>query len=248
MYVPTKKNQPFDGAFKTHAQYNAASRSIDALRSRVMSAKQSPVTQLDLLEMFVPPDMRQAAVLCVKEFDVDPGSYLEVKWVDKKDRAAVVNFYPNWGVGEGPQFAFPKGMGKSFYGTEEQREKVTRWLDWRMERGRDWGLVQAVFDKLATSMPTLAHVRFYWSAIVVLCEMNPDTAKLADTIRAWKPPKDIPAINPALRAAVQEADGIVARALMLDKDRSGRDEVNVTIDLTYKGEVVPWGGGYLPAM
>jgi hypothetical protein len=242
MAIRQRKHDKRQGAFKSERIFRGANRAIDLLRDRAIGFKKSPITIEDLLHICVPPELQQVAMLCVKEFDVDPPDLIEIPWVEPTSKTKVmVNMYPQFKP-DGLRFAVAKSKGhRTFFGTEEHEAKLNAWVKWRLDRGREWSLVQAVFDTLDQLMPSPAHVRFYWPSIAALCALSPYAAALADDLRDWKPPSNIPPIPPLLRKAVLEADSIVARALLLDSHVPDRDdEVNLTIDMTYEIGRVPW--------
>jgi hypothetical protein len=107
---------------------------------------------------------------------------------------------------------------------QQTGEKVIEYLSARYALGRKFGLVRHVLYELNRICDNGTQVRNILPGVLHLCELT-DNLNFPEKVEAWaakhaafKPCKTLPALTPALKAAVREASAVLAVASLLGSD------------------------------
>ena len=244
------KNQGF-----TKSQYELVEAGICKLRDQaVVGVKPNNIKCDELIHMFVPEEHHQVCRQAVEVMGLNPVGLGVIEWYtfdptrpDRTSKAPIcLNFYPNRKLDWAP----PSYLGKKNVNMDHPAAvHALAWAKWRIERGREWSLVRAVFMSLHEKLNNIQQVRFYWPALVPL--MATISPEAADDIRTMKPPSSLPPLPPALKEACINTQYTITKSLLLPDDKkpiAPGDEFYLTVDMNYYPGKTPWDGTQMFAM
>lgn len=237
----SREDRKKTGAFRQF-EYDAMSSAVTTLCTRVVSYHKAELTCNDIKGLFIAPAHHDLVHDTVKVIGLEPGDLFVTKQ----------NIY---GVGyvnitvrlkhKDRGFVFPKYMGQKVYDAPEVEEIITRWVLRRMEIGQAFALADAVLKALHTRCDNPETVRFYWPTIIGLASTA--GIDLADKVRDFKVPKNMPAIPLELRTAMAETTTTIAKAMMMMPTNHPlwglSQEVKLEIHKPYPTQPIPWGNG-----
>lgn len=123
--------------------------------------------------------------------------------------------------------------------TVETRLKIHNWIDWRLEIGREFGVVQYALNILAAKCTKAEEVRFLFPSVLALCSpqdngYDMDLQAFHDKVRDFIAPRHLPSLTPSERKAIREAAGYISAASMLPKEVTDNGEcpLEVTIAIS----------------
>ena len=124
--------------------------------------------------------------------------------------------------------------------TESVRKKIHEWINWRMEIGREYGIVRFALDTLAAKCRTAEEVRFQFPSVLALCapsdtEYDAYLQEFHDKVRDFVTPRNSPALTVTERKAIRAAAGYVSAASMLPDEVKNLDEVTPEVSASILG-------------
>ena len=135
--------------------------------------------------------------------------------------------------------------------TDSTRAKIHTWINWRMEVGREYGIVRFALDTLAAKCRTPEEVRFQFPSVLALCAPHNNgydehLQKFHDEVRDFVTPRNSPALTTVERKAIRAAAGYVSAASMLPDEVKNIDGLTpeVTVEIAdmppflYEGETL----------
>lgn len=197
------------GAF-TCAQADVIRNELKCLLNRVVASRPHELGTRDLVEAFIPIHLREKSLDYARHFRMHYGDgrfEVPLRGLRKGIDGVLTVWHPT------DIFTLPTGKLSLQPDPTSGREKLLSWLDWRIEVARQWGLAFAVFQHLANSCSDPKQVRFFWPAIIPLCER--ELPKLAEKLRRSKAPDVIPSLTKTMREACKAVEVTVLGATFL---------------------------------
>jgi len=194
-------------------QADAIQNGIKILRDRAINWNRPGLTAIDMLRIFVPPDIQRLAVEAFQLLDVSGQTYI-LYTSETTGLSISIEFNK-------PEFASlsRETIGRGFINDCPERAKLDEWVTWRLNRGMEWGTVQAVWLGLQKACHRegsnqLKTVRYLWPTVMTLLEAG-GCKEDADKLRKARPPEWVPHLPQELRAAMKVTAGVVAGTLLL---------------------------------
>ncbi len=145
-------------------------------------------------------------------------------------------------------------------------DRLSSWLDKRLEVGRQFGLVKHVFDVLTTHFQTGAQVRYVWPSVLLLARNAPieqfdledgrKKIQFAELCDAWaKKHAEFrqvghPKLSLEFRKALQETGAVITAASMLtDEHVDAANRLPREVELSVSpDDTFPFDGANIPRM
>jgi hypothetical protein len=218
-------------------QTGAVKTGITIMRNRAIAWQNPKITPNEMLQTFVPIRLQDMARKVVKHFGT--GAIRCQYWDCGSPKMHIMIRYEDADWAAPKQMVLLPGPGL---------DKLTAWCEWRYERGCEWGLVRAVWDRLdslceKTGSNQLHVVRYLWPTVLTLLEIGGEPDEAAK-LRSGRPPEELPRIPPELREAMRITAGTVAAATLLPVkfDDADADWPVMLEMLEYKGPKPMLGG------
>lgn len=222
-----------EGAIKSESDYNALKKVIEQLHWRAIGHKRIDLSHEDLRRLFVNGEHRRTTEETVSIMGMGPSDRLNVHWGDVELRFTLRG---------NRTFRFPNYAGQTLFMNERAHDTIAKWVDWRLQRGQEWGLVLAVFRALDQHCKSLEQMRFYWPAIFTLLASSQYTGHQAERFRAMTVPKSILALPFGLKQACQDSMETMAKALLLPSEVPDDDSpVSLSMEMSDRKFRSPWG-------
>lgn len=204
---------------------------IRALRDRVLAYHTTDLTCDDILHIFIKAEHHVLARECVSVLKKEPDERFELR----RGEYNLTVFLRK------SNFVFPSYMGGPVF-DGERFEKVTAWIERRIEIGREFSIVQEALNYLNDRCKDAATMRFLWPGFAGLAGYA--GLDLVDKVRNARIPKHIPTLPIELKDALREASTTIIKATMLPADgkfwRDGQ-EVKLALDTgSYAAHRKPW--------
>jgi len=105
----------------------------------------------------------------------------------------------------------------------EAREKVHKWIAWKAEVGREFGIVNHALSVLAAKCSTAKEVRFQFPSILALCMpigngYDECLKEFHDSVLDFEAPRHTPALTATERKLIREAAGYVSAVSLLPSE------------------------------
>jgi len=239
-----KRRENPEGVF-TDPQYNAIERAIRTMRDRA-TRKQPVLTVNDLLALYVDPTHHELCRQAHALLGTDPTKIITTKWPDPLYDDEKVNVVFTLNQGDETGLTFPNYAGEVLYEKGAAYEKVRTWVAWRLERGREWSLVDAVFRTLHRHGGSYGVVHFYLPAITNLMQMTDERKVIEQGAKMAKmgTPRVMPNFPRAFKKACAEANHTIVKGLLLPSEVSEPNrDVKARVALNYHCEKPDWSDG-----
>ena len=120
--------------------------------------------------------------------------------------------------------------------SEGTRTKLHAWIDWRMEVGREFGIVNYALSVLAAKCTTPQEVRFLFPSVLALCApagvgYDNELQEYHDKVRDFITPRHTPLLNSTERKIIREAAGYVSAASVLPREVPDDTQNTVTVSI-----------------
>lgn len=122
---------------------------------------------------------------------------------------------------------------------EDAREKLHKWIEWKAEVGREFGIVYHALSVLASKCSRPEEVRFLFPSILALCapqgdeEENAHLKAFHERVQDFVAPRHLPALSQPEKMLIREAAGYLSAASILPSkvtsDEETKPEVSVAI-------------------
>lgn len=122
---------------------------------------------------------------------------------------------------------------------EDAREKLHKWIEWKAEVGREFGIVNYALSVLASKCSRPEEVRFLFPSILALCapqgdeEENAHLKAFHERVQDFVAPRHLPALSQPEKMLIREAAGYLSAASILPSkvtsDEETKPEVSVAI-------------------
>jgi hypothetical protein len=204
---------------------------VMGLRDRIVDRERLELTQQEMLDLLVPPEYHEP--LKTVSSIVRHSYYLDHNYVVQWESRAAIKF-------ECSKLLAVDVLDHPYtvpLTNPEAAERVTAWLDRRLELAHEFGRVVWLLRRLNEHCKTLGHVRYYWPAILTLCSANDQLKDLADKLRVAS--VSAPPLPVNVRTVCGLAAGTVTAAALLSDDiPPDNREVKVNLMLN-SGATVP---------
>ena len=122
---------------------------------------------------------------------------------------------------------------------EVARDKLHKWIEWKAEVGREFGIVYHALSVLAAKCSRAEEVRFLFPSILALCAPQGDEGENAhlkafhERVQDFVAPRYFPALSQPEKMLIREAAGYLSAASILPSkvtsDEESKSEVSVVI-------------------
>jgi hypothetical protein len=189
---------------------------IRDLHRRVLHHHRSDLTSDDAIQLFVRPEHRELVREVAKiARSMDVGGEFTVSLAAPGDEPLKVSIAV---TRSRDGFLVPDYAGDEIFNLESDvGQRLLKWVKRRLQHTKEWTLTLAVFNELAQVCTTPKQMRFLWPSIVALLGMTEGLESVADSVREFKAPSDLPSLHPALRDACRETSTVISRALLLPR-------------------------------
>jgi hypothetical protein len=196
---------------------NLLQDTIRDLHRRVIHHHRSGLTNDDVIQLFVRPEHRELVREVAKVArNINLGGEFTVSVAAPGDEPLKVTIAVTRSK---DGFLVPDYAGTVAFDVDEGEagQRLLKWVKRRLQHSKEWTLTLAVFNELAQVCTTPKQMRFLWPSIVALLGMTEGLESVADSVREFKAPSDLPSLHPALRDACRETSTVISRALLLPK-------------------------------
>lgn len=197
-------------------------------RQRMMNLVTHGLTHEDAVQMFVAPEHQTMALEAPKHF-ITTYSRLHArsKYELSDGYAADVVVACEDIINPAP----PNPRRHTFNLEHPAFPRLLSYVEAQSETIKAWGLVIATLQGLSEECSSEAQMRYFWPSLLSLYDHSNDeeAQKFADTIRAPKTPRVIPALPQWLISACRETSVTIATATLLDDVTPAPSEVSVQI-------------------
>jgi len=113
-------------------------------------------------------------------------------------------------------------------------DKINTWIEQHKRHVYERALCWWVVEHLCKVCSNWQQVRYLWPTVLLLCSKREQLKEIADSVRDFKAPRSVPALEPAARNALIEATAILTMNSMVEGEGVWRGEVEIECTKTFQ--------------
>lgn len=222
-----------------HKRYHAIRNIIEQMADKFNDMFPCPVTEAEVEEMITRPEdrpiLRQAIEILNPERTAST-HHIALHFRTKEHQYQEAVMYSK----DGFSFLVPHYIRQSrnayVPNTSPVTERITKWIDERIQRGREWGLVRDTYDYLNNVCESPQQMRFYFPGIVTLMVNSKDeqVVALANKLRTTKAPTNYLSLSREQKEALSQVNATLAMVQLLGSAKDAQPKCFVRFSPQHK--------------